>query len=211
MEYIINNKAVLEQLPALSPNGVGLSSSEQPFIEANTIEMPIHEMKDQHIIPVWSASNEPLISHSEFIEAIWEKTHQIFGGETILKPNIRVSHPIKGRIPENVRAPREARPRGRRPRACQLALRPARAGPQGDRGARGELRAARGNGSLVLWPARSPRGSRGALRRGQRRRMVSRPDEGLRRADAFRRPDGNEEGLRSERCETNTRAPRPSA
>jgi hypothetical protein len=100
MEYIINNKTVLEQLPALSPNGVGLSSSEQPFIEANTIEMPIHEMKDQHIIPVWSASNEPLISHSEFIEAIWEKTHQIFGGETILKPNIRVSHPIKGRIPE---------------------------------------------------------------------------------------------------------------
>lgn len=100
MEFIINNQAVLEQLPALSPNGVGISSSSQPFIEANTIQMPIQEMKDQHIIPVWASSNEPLISHSEFIEATWEQVHRNFKNENVLKPNIRVSHPIKGRIPE---------------------------------------------------------------------------------------------------------------
>lgn len=100
MEFIINNQAVLEQLPALSPNGVGISSSSQPFIEANTIQMPVQEMKDQHIIPVWASSNEPLISHSEFIEATWEQVHRNFSNETVLKPNVRVSHPIKGRIPE---------------------------------------------------------------------------------------------------------------
>lgn len=100
MEYIIDNKTVLEQLPALSPNGVPMSSSTKPFIEANTIEMPIKDLKDQHIIPVWTATNEPLISHVEFIESTWEIAHRVFKSETILKPNIRVSHPIKGRIPE---------------------------------------------------------------------------------------------------------------
>lgn len=100
MEYIINNKSVLEQLPALTPNGVEISSSGQPFIEANTISMGVMEMKEQHIIPVWTQSNEPLISHSEFIDATWELVHEHFRTERILKPNIRVSHPVKGRIPE---------------------------------------------------------------------------------------------------------------
>lgn len=100
MEFIINNKAVLDNLPSLHPNGVGISSSELPFIEANTIEMSIQEMKDKHIIPVWTASNEPLISHNEFIETIWHSVNGWYKGETILKPNVRVSHPIKGRIPE---------------------------------------------------------------------------------------------------------------
>lgn len=100
MEFTINNQTVLDMIPALSPNGVGLSSSAKPFIEANTLEMSVKEIKDQHIIPVWSTSNEPLISQSEFIESTWEMAHKLFKGETILKPSIRVSHPIKGRIPE---------------------------------------------------------------------------------------------------------------
>ena len=100
MNYTINNKTVLEHLPTLSPNGVGKSSSAQPFIEANTLEMHVQEMKDQHIIPVWGSSNEPLISHSDFIDATWEQVHKHFDREQILKPNIRVSHAIKGRIPE---------------------------------------------------------------------------------------------------------------
>jgi hypothetical protein len=100
MEFIINNQAVLEQLPALSPNGVGISSSAKPFIEANTIAMPVKEMQDQHVIPIWSATNEPLISHSDFIETTWGAVHKVFKNEQILKPNVRVSHAIKGRIPE---------------------------------------------------------------------------------------------------------------
>jgi hypothetical protein len=100
MEFIINNQEVLAQLPALQPNGVAISSSSQPFIEANTVEMSVKELEEQHIIPVWTTTNEPLISHMEFIETVWETTHKLFPQETIFKPNIRVSHPIKGRIPE---------------------------------------------------------------------------------------------------------------
>jgi len=100
MEYIINNQEVLAQLPALLPNGVAISSSSQPFIEANTLDMSVKELEEQHIIPVWTTTNEPLISHMEFIETVWETTHKLFPQETIFKPNIRVSHPIKGRIPE---------------------------------------------------------------------------------------------------------------
>ena len=100
MEYIINNQEVLAQLPALLPNGVAISSSSQPFIEANTVDMSVKELEEQHIIPVWTTTNEPLISHMEFIETVWETTHKLFPQETIFKPNIRVSHPIKGRIPE---------------------------------------------------------------------------------------------------------------
>lgn len=100
MEFTVNNREVLAQLPALSPNGIALSSSEKPFIEANTIHMTAKEMSDQHIIPVWVTTNEPLISHMEFIETVWEVAHRMFQHQVIYKPNIRVSHPIKGRIPE---------------------------------------------------------------------------------------------------------------
>jgi hypothetical protein len=100
MEFIINNQEVLAQLPTIKPNGIAISSSSQPFIEANTVEMSVKELEEQHIIPVWTTTNEPLISHMEFIETVWETTHKLFPQETIFKPNIRVSHPIKGRIPE---------------------------------------------------------------------------------------------------------------
>ena len=44
--------------------------------------------------------NETLISHADFIESAAELAADIFHGESILRPNIRVSHPIKGRVPE---------------------------------------------------------------------------------------------------------------
>jgi hypothetical protein len=100
MEFIINNTAVLDTLPPLAPNGVAISSASQPFVEANTIQMAVNELQDEHIIPVWSANNEPLISHAEFVETTWEQVNKIFKNETILRPNIRVSHAIKGRVPE---------------------------------------------------------------------------------------------------------------
>ena len=84
MEYIINNQEVLAQLPALLPNGVAISSSSQPFIEANTVDMSVKELEEQHIIPVWTTTNEPLISHMEFIETVWETTHKLFPQETII-------------------------------------------------------------------------------------------------------------------------------
>ena len=62
--------------------------------------MSLHEIRNKHIIPVFVKDNETLISHDEFIEASSSITADVFHGEHILKPSIRVSHPIKGRIPE---------------------------------------------------------------------------------------------------------------
>lgn len=75
-------------------------STDKPFIQANTEESSLQEIKDRHIIPVFIKDNEPLISHSDFIEATFQVASEIYAGETILRPSIRVSHPIKGRIPE---------------------------------------------------------------------------------------------------------------
>jgi Domain of unknown function, B. Theta Gene description (DUF3871) len=69
------------------------------FITANTIPSSLKEMKESHIIPVFVKDNEPVISHSEFIEAAQDMVADIFNGERVLKPAIRLSHPIKGRIP----------------------------------------------------------------------------------------------------------------
>lgn len=72
----------------------------RPFILANTIEASTEEIRRKHIIPVFTKDNEPLISHTDFIEAATEMAGDIFHGEHILKPRVRLSHPVKGRIPE---------------------------------------------------------------------------------------------------------------
>src|SRR5664279_5746365 len=75
-------------------------STAQPFIQANTIAVTLEEIKNEHIIPVYIKDNEVLISHTDFIEATIQIAAEVFPDETILRPNIRVSHPIKGRIPD---------------------------------------------------------------------------------------------------------------
>lgn len=77
----------------------GVSSNETAFIIANTIPVTKMEISKSHIIPVFVKDNEPLISHSDFIEATIDVTNQFFSNEVILSPSIRVSHPIKGRTP----------------------------------------------------------------------------------------------------------------
>ena len=89
-----NNTALLA-----ATNGE-LISSGSAFIEANTIESNLEEIKNQHIIPVFIKDNEPLISQADFIHSAYEIAQEVFSTETILRPNIRLSHPIKGRIPE---------------------------------------------------------------------------------------------------------------
>ncbi len=71
---------------------------EQSFIVANTLPICLEEIKQNHIIPVFAKDNHPLISQSQLVEA----TLGAIDG-TGLKaeiPQIRVSHPIMGRIPE---------------------------------------------------------------------------------------------------------------
>ena len=84
-------------MPVQTESNIKRPSS--PFIEANTIECHLSEIQQNHIIPVWLKDNEPLISHGEFIETTGNIIADVFSNEHILKPSIRLSHPIKGRIP----------------------------------------------------------------------------------------------------------------
>jgi hypothetical protein len=77
-----------------------IESSSSAFIGANTIDVNLQEIQRQHIIPVFSKDNEPLISHGDFIQTTYDVINHCFKGEDILSPSIRVSHPIKGRTPE---------------------------------------------------------------------------------------------------------------
>lgn len=74
--------------------------ARSPFIEANTIEATLEEINAQHIVPVFVKDNETVISHVDFIETTVAVVKQCYEQETILEPNIRLSHPIKGRVPE---------------------------------------------------------------------------------------------------------------
>jgi hypothetical protein len=99
-----NGSVTMEEVPFEPPyitinDGVDLISNSKPFLQANTIESSLSEIKNKHLIPVYIKDNEPLISHSDFIEKTMQITANIFKGETILKPNVRLSHEIKGRIP----------------------------------------------------------------------------------------------------------------
>ena len=75
-------------------------STDLHFIQANTISSTLIDMKTQHLIPVFAKDNEPLISSADFIEIAADIVADMFRGETILKPAVRLSHPIKGRIPD---------------------------------------------------------------------------------------------------------------
>lgn len=76
-----------------------VSSKRKSFIEANTVPGNLDEIKHNHIIPVFS-NNEPLISHADFIEVTSSLIADLFHGEHILRPEIRVSHPAMGRVPD---------------------------------------------------------------------------------------------------------------
>ncbi|RYU91800.1 DUF3871 family protein [Emticicia agri] len=77
-----------------------VESTDIPFIQANTIPVKLKEIENNHLIPVYVKDNEPVISHQDFINSALEVTHHVFKHEKIFQPNIRVSHPIKGRTPE---------------------------------------------------------------------------------------------------------------
>ncbi|KQN32365.1 hypothetical protein ASE92_17315 [Pedobacter sp. Leaf41] len=75
-------------------------SSPIPFIVANTISSTAKEIKDQHLIPVFVKDNQPVISQADFINLTGDIAKHIFQREVILEPSVRVSYPIKGRIPD---------------------------------------------------------------------------------------------------------------
>lgn len=109
MEYIADTEpqVIGAALPAIIED-IEVESSAKSFIEANTIASSLKEVKHEHIIPVFLKDNEPVISHAEFIETALGVTMDIFNGETVLRPNVRLSHAIKGRVPEAKHKPASA-------------------------------------------------------------------------------------------------------
>lgn len=80
-------------------------SRRLPFIEANTKEVSVGHLKNDCIIPVFSKDNEVTISHHSFIETVYDAANEVFRGERVDNPDVRVSHIIKGRIPEAINKP----------------------------------------------------------------------------------------------------------
>jgi hypothetical protein len=100
MEAVPAYNKIKELVPMHVKQELDQQSSSRAFIEANTTPMSFSEIRQDHIIPVFVKDNEPLISQSDFILTTQEVVSDLFRGEAILRPQIRVSHPIKGRIPE---------------------------------------------------------------------------------------------------------------
>lgn len=80
---------------------------DNKFIVANTHAINYEELRNHCIIPVFAKDNECTISHSDFIDIVGEVSRRFFSGERISPPSIRISHPIKGRIPEAMGKPVE--------------------------------------------------------------------------------------------------------
>jgi hypothetical protein len=85
-----------------------VETSDNRFILANTQPISYGELKHKCIIPVFSKDNESTVSHSEFIDTVGQACEKFFTAENILHPAIRISHPIKGRIPEAMGKPADA-------------------------------------------------------------------------------------------------------
>ena len=82
-----------------------IKKKKSPFIEANTQEVDLFHLENECVVPVFSKDNEITISHPEFIDTVYKAANTFFKGEAIDEPDIRVSHIVKGRIPEAIHKP----------------------------------------------------------------------------------------------------------
>jgi len=80
-------------------------SNNNRFIEANTQEVSLSHLRQDCVIPVFAKDNESTIPHFEFISAVRSVTQELFPEGTVMMPNIRTSHVIKGRIPSAIGKP----------------------------------------------------------------------------------------------------------
>lgn len=92
----------VEILPFSTYSSSPIRLNKTPIIEANTIDVKLQHLKTDCTIPVFAKDNERTISHQEFIECAMEAIEAVFGRNTYLQPEIRVSHTIKGRTPDAI-------------------------------------------------------------------------------------------------------------
>jgi len=88
-----------------APMAISSGEAVKHFIESNTKDVTLQHLKNECIIPVFSKDNEVTISHSNFIETVYDAACRVFPYEKINTPEIRVSHLIKGRAPNAIHKP----------------------------------------------------------------------------------------------------------
>ena len=89
-EYADYEEVVVEQ---------PVSKSYVSFLDANTNQITMDELKTQCVVPTW-ANQELTISHQDFIEAVYDAAQSFYQGESLTAPTIRVSHIVRGRTPD---------------------------------------------------------------------------------------------------------------
>lgn len=82
-----------------------IEKSSPQFIEANTSEVSLRELREKCVIPVFAKDNESTISHPQFIDTVVSAVKNALPSERVLSPAVRVSHPVKGRTPEAIGKP----------------------------------------------------------------------------------------------------------
>ena len=75
------------------------------FIEANTSEVTLQHLRNDCVVPVFAKDNELTLNHALVIETIQEAVIDYFRNEIVDNAQVRVSHTIKGRIPEAIHKP----------------------------------------------------------------------------------------------------------
>ena len=68
------------------------------FLEANTEAITIEELANKCVVPTW-ANQELTIAHQDFINCVHEAAKDFYHGESVTAPDIRVSHIVRGRVP----------------------------------------------------------------------------------------------------------------
>lgn len=104
METTNTNNGIL--LPSVSANNNWLTigslhdvKQKHPnFIEGPSSEIMMSDLTSKNIIPTFGDSTLT-ISHQKFIETTRKAAEVIFGNDNVSLPELRVSHPIIGRIP----------------------------------------------------------------------------------------------------------------
>ncbi|KGO96080.1 hypothetical protein Q767_07405 [Flavobacterium enshiense DK69] len=105
--YELNKMASIDLHNSGAPglNELNKNKAKSSFIEANCVSVSISHLRDECITPVFTKCNSVTISHYDFIQAVTECVSDFYKGETVLSPEIRVSHKILGRIQEALNKP----------------------------------------------------------------------------------------------------------
>lgn len=99
---VLDSKIFAPSLSAGTPELITNLHNKSPFITANSEDISLSFLKNNCTIPVFTKDNEITISHTDFIETAFSAIKKMFPNETFEEPEIRVSHQIKGRVPEAI-------------------------------------------------------------------------------------------------------------